>query len=141
MRGRNDDVSDLRHGQIVGTAPYMSPEQIRGESIDARTDLFSLGILVYELATGKRPFSGETFADVSSAILRDSPPSFTSMRSDLPLDLERIIGRCLEKKPRERFQTALDVANELRGLQAHPRTGGPFAACATRPGIDRRTAV
>jgi serine/threonine protein kinase/tetratricopeptide (TPR) repeat protein len=113
-------ISDA--GQMAGTAPYMSPEQIRGESMDARTDLFSFGILVYELSTGKRPFSGETFADVNSAILRDSPPSLTSMRSDLPLDLERILGRCLEKKPRERFQTALDVANELRGLQ---RMGAP----------------
>jgi len=107
-------ISDA--GQVMGTVPYMSPEQIRGESTDARTDLFSFGILVYELSTGKRPFSGETFADVSSAILRDSPPSITSLRSDLPLDLERIVGRCLEKNPRERFQTALDVANELRGL-------------------------
>ena len=108
-------ISDV--GQMVGTAPYMSPEQIRGESMDPRTDLFSFGILVYELSTGKRPFSGETFADVCAAILRDSPPSLTRLRSDLPLDLERIIGRCLEKKPRERFQTALDVANELRGLE------------------------
>jgi TolB-like protein len=113
-------ISDA--GQMLGTVPYMSPEQIRGESMDARTDLFSFGILVYELSTGKRPFLGGTFADVSSAILRDSPPSLTSLRSDLPLDLERIIGRCLEKKPRERFQTALDVANELRGLK---RTRAP----------------
>ena len=104
-------------GQVMGTAPYMSPEQIRGESMDTLTDLFSFGILVYELSTGKRPYSGETFADVSSAILRDSPPSLTSLRPDLPLELERIVDRCLEKKPRERFQTALDVANELRGLK------------------------
>jgi len=104
-------------GQMVGTAPYMSPEQIRGESMDARTDLFSFGVLVYELSTGNRPFTGETFADVSAAILRDGPPSLTSLRSDLPLDLERIIGRCLAKGPRERYQTALDVANELRGLK------------------------
>ncbi len=108
-------ISDA--GQVVGTVPYMAPEQIRGESMDARTDLFSFGILVYELATGKRPFAGGTFADVSSAILRDSPPSLTSLRSDLPFELARILGRCLEKQPRERFQTALDVANELRGLK------------------------
>jgi len=116
-------ISDT--GQVVGTAPYMSPEQIRGESMDARTDLFSFGILVYELSTGKRPFSGETFADVSSAVLRDSPLSLTSLRADLPLDLERIIGRCLEKNPRERFQTALDVANELRGLNRTPAPAEP----------------
>ena len=107
-------------GAMVGTAPYMSPEQIRGGSIDARTDLFSFGILIYELSTGRRPFSGETAADVTSAILRDSPPSLRSLRSDLPSDLERVIGRCLEKEPRERFQTILDVANELRKLKRAP---------------------
>ena len=111
-------ISDA--GQRVGTVPYMSPEQVRGGTLDARTDLFSFGILIYELSSGKRPFSGETLADVSSAILRDSPPSLTSLRSDLPLDLERIISRCLEKEPRERFQTALEVANALRGLKRMP---------------------
>jgi non-specific serine/threonine protein kinase len=104
-------------GSVMGTVPYMAPEQIRGEPMDARGDLFSFGILVYELATGTRPFTGASPADVSSAILRDSPPSVASRRSDLPSDLERIIGRCLEKRPRERFQNALDVANELRGLK------------------------
>ncbi len=104
-------------GQMVGTVPYMAPEQIRGEAVDARTDLFSFGILVYELGCGKRPFEGETFADVSSSILRDSPQPLSGVRSDLPIDLDRILGRCLEKQPRERFQTALDVLNELRGLR------------------------
>jgi serine/threonine protein kinase/tetratricopeptide (TPR) repeat protein len=104
-------------GSVMGTVPYMAPEQIRGEPMDARGDLFSFGILVYELATGTRPFTGASPADVSSAILRDSPPLLASHRSDLPSDLERIIGRCLEKRPRERFQSALDVANELRGLR------------------------
>src|SRR5262249_28352881 len=101
-------------GQVVGTAPYMAPEQIRGEPVDARPDIFALGILLYELATGKRPFAGKSFADLGSAILRDPPPSLVSTRSDLPGDLERVIGRCLAKNPRERFQTALDVSNELR---------------------------
>ena len=122
-------------GRVMGTAPYMSPEQIRGESMDARTDLFSFGILVYELSTGKRPFSGETSADVSSAILRDNPPSLTSLRSDLPLDLERIIGRCLEKNPRERFQTALDVANEMRGLKQTLRPEPSLHVPQDRPSI------
>ncbi len=120
-------------GQVVGTVPYMAPEQIRGEAVDARTDLFSLGVLIYELAGGQRPFTGQSHADVSSAILRDRPPSLTSLRADLPGDLERIIGRCLEKNPRERFQTALDVANELRSIRRSlerdaspvPRPAGP----------------
>jgi TolB-like protein/Tfp pilus assembly protein PilF len=104
-------------GQVVGTVPYMAPEQIRGDVVDARSDLFSFGILVYELAGGRRPFAGSTPADVSSAILRDPPAPLSSMRSDLPVDLVRVVGRCLEKQPRERYQTVLDVANELRTIR------------------------
>src|SRR5262249_44900332 len=78
-------------GLVVGTAPYMSPEQLRGEPVDARSDLFSLGVLVYELATGRRPFGGASAAEISSAILRDTPPPLTSMRADAPRDLERIL--------------------------------------------------
>jgi eukaryotic-like serine/threonine-protein kinase len=101
-------------GQVLGTVPYMAPEQIRGETVDARADLFALGIILYELTTGRRPFAGATSADVSSAILRDVPPSVVSLRGDLPRDLNRIITRCLEKNPKDRFQTARDVMNELR---------------------------
>jgi serine/threonine protein kinase/Tfp pilus assembly protein PilF len=112
-------------GEVVGTLPYMSPEQVRGEAVDARTDLFSFGVLVYELALGKRPFAGRTFPEVSAAILRDAPPSLTSLRTDLPGELVHIIERCLEKNPRERFQTALDVLNELRGLKRILERGAP----------------
>jgi len=104
-------------GQVVGTVPYMAPEQIRGGTVDARTDLFALGVVLYELASGKRPFTGETHADIASTILRDAPKPLRSVREDFPPDLHRIVGRCLEKNPRERFQTALDVSNELRGLR------------------------
>ena len=117
-------------GQVIGTAPYMAPEQIRGEEVDARADLFSFGILVYELAAGMRPFGGRTPADVSSAILRDPPPPLTSVRADLPAELGHILERCLEKQPRERFQTALDVANELRGLRRTLERGTPRGAKA-----------
>jgi eukaryotic-like serine/threonine-protein kinase len=105
-------------GYAVGTVPYMAPEQVRGDAVDARTDLFALGIILYELASGRRPFTGATTADVSSSILRDTPPPLASVRLDLPPDLERIVERCLEKEPRARFQTALDVSNELRRLMA-----------------------
>jgi len=100
-------------GQVLGTVPYMAPEQVRGAATDARTDLFSLGILLYELLTGRRPFGGATPADVSSAILRDAPAPLRAARPDLPADIERIVGRCLEKDPDRRFQTAKDVRNEL----------------------------
>jgi serine/threonine protein kinase/tetratricopeptide (TPR) repeat protein len=104
-------------GQVMGTVPYMAPEQIRGEAVDARTDLFALGIMLYELAAGRRPFTGTTPADVSSSILRDTPAPLASVRADVTGDLDRIVGRCLEKEPRARFQTALDVCNELRRMK------------------------
>ncbi len=118
-------------GDVVGTVPYMAPEQIRGEAADARSDLFSFGILIYELVCGRRPFAGQTSWEVVSAILRDRPPSLRTLRSDVPVDLERIIGRCLEKDPRERFQTALDVVNELHGLRRTLERGATTAPKTT----------
>ncbi len=112
-----DAVTDApisREGRIVGTVPYMAPEQVRGETVDARSDLFALGIILYELATGRRPFLGRTLGDVSASILHDTPPSPIALRADVMPDLDRIIAWCLEKNPRERAQSALDVANELR---------------------------
>jgi serine/threonine protein kinase/Tfp pilus assembly protein PilF len=122
------DASISQTGHMVGTVPYMAPEQIRGEEVDARADLFSFGILVYELAAGRRPFNGTSSAEISSAILRDAPPELVSVRADLPSDLGRIVERCLEKNPRERFQTALDVANELRALKRLLERGAPATA-------------
>jgi len=116
-----DPISGV--GQVLGTVPYMSPEQVRGEVVDARSDLFSLGIILYELATGRRPFVGSTPADVSSAILRDVPAPVITIRGDLPRDLDRIITRCLEKNPRDRIQTARDVYNELRYLKREIERG------------------
>lgn len=104
-------------GQIVGTLPYMAPEQVRGEPVDARTDLFALGVLLYELASGQRPFQGSTVGVISSAILRDPPAPLASLRPDIPSDLERVIGRCLEKLPADRFPTARDLLDGLQGVR------------------------
>jgi serine/threonine protein kinase len=103
--------------QVAGTVPYMAPEQLRGETVDARADLFALGVILYELATGRRPFAGASSVETASAILRDTPESPSRARADLPADLERIIDGCLEKSPRERSQTALEVNNALRRLR------------------------
>jgi serine/threonine protein kinase/tetratricopeptide (TPR) repeat protein len=111
-------------GQVVGTVPYMSPEQLRGDPTDARTDLFALGVVLYELATGKRPFGGASAVEISSAILRDPPPPPRSVRADLPPDLDRIIGRCLAKDPERRVQTAKDVRNELELVRRIVGPGG-----------------
>lgn len=99
-----------------GTVPYMAPETLRGEAVDARADLFALGIILHELSTGRRPFTGATSADVISSILRDSPESVTRIRPDLPSDFGRIVSRCLEKSPLDRARSAFEVANELRRL-------------------------
>lgn len=108
-------------GGVVGTAPYMSPEQLRAESVDHRTDLFSLGVVLYELATGRRPFAGKNAAELVSSILRDTPVPVTQIREDVPRHLGRIIAHCLEKGLRERFQTARDVCNELEQLRDETR--------------------
>jgi len=134
-------------GQVVGTVPYMAPEQVRGEEVDARSDLFAFGILLYELVAGVRPFTGTSPADVSSAILRDTPAPLSTVRADLPGDLDRIVNRCLQKNPRERFQTALDVLNELRGVKQDLENGerglpveaasGNVASVAILPFVNR----
>ena len=123
-------------GQVVGTAPYMAPEQIRGESVDARTDLFAFGILAYELATGERPFKGRVFADVSSAILRDEPVPLANLRPDLPADFDRIVRRCLMKDPRARYQTTRDLVSELRALRRSVELGMSPAPVAAAPPAD-----
>ena len=103
-------------GMVMGTPAYMSPEQTSGRPLDHRTDIFSLGVLLHEMATGRRPFDGSSSAELISAILRDNPPPVTDARPDLPSDLARIVRRCLEKDPRHRLQTARDVSNEFRDL-------------------------
>ena len=82
----------------MGTPAYMSPEQISGRAVDHRTDIFSLGVVLHEMATGQQPFQGASSAELASAILRDTPALVTDLRADLPGDLARIIRRCLEKR-------------------------------------------
>ncbi|MBI5836695.1 MAG: protein kinase [Candidatus Eisenbacteria bacterium] len=130
-------------GQVMGTVPYMAPEQVRGEAVDSRTDLFALGIVLYELATGRRPFDGATTGVISSAILRDTPEAVASIRSDAPADLDRIIARCLEKDPRARFQAAHEVGDELRRVGL-PREAGAFLKpppAPSSPLLGRREAL
>ncbi len=116
-------------GRVIGTPAYMSPEQVLGREVDARTDIYSLGVVLHEMATGRRTFQGGTSAELVSAVLRDTPPVVTEVRPELPAELARVIRRCLEKDPLHRWQTARDVANELRDLEESRRQGaGPAAA-------------
>ena len=109
-------ASQTQAGVVMGTPAYMSPEQASGRPLDHRTDIFSLGVVLHEMATGRRPFEGNSSAEMISAILRDAALPVTDVRPDLPSDLARIIRRCLEKDPRHRVQTARDVSNEFRDL-------------------------
>ncbi len=110
-------------GLVVGTVPYMSPEQLKGQSVDARTDIFSLGVVLYEMATGRRPFEGSALAETISSILRDAPRPVTEARRDAPRHLGRIIDHCLKKEPQDRYQTARDVYNELKDLRKEVESG------------------
>jgi serine/threonine protein kinase/TolB-like protein len=121
MKKRDDSLTAA--GMVMGTVPYMSPEQVGGETVDTRTDIFSLGVVLYELATGNRPFGGKNKAETISSILRDEPRSVTDARQDAPRHLARIIDHCLQKEPRDRFQTARDVFNELRALRKEVESG------------------
>jgi len=106
-----------REGEVQGTIQYMAPEQLRGEAVDARSDLFALGIILCELTTGMRPFRGATAVDIASSILRDTPEPLRRLRTDIPGDLEQIVNRCLEKTSAQRAQSALDISNALRVVQ------------------------
>ncbi len=107
-----------REGVVMGTMPYMSPEQVAGSPVDLRTDIFSLGVMLYEMASGQRPFTGRSTAELGSAILRDAPPHLTTVRAGLPEGLMRVITRCLEKEPDARFSSMQEVQTALQGVSS-----------------------
>ncbi len=123
--GDTETLAMSSPGMVLGTAGYMSPEQVRGELTDARSDIFSLGCVFYELATGRRAFEGKSAVEVMSAILREDPPEMTAGAAPVPEVLESIVRRCLEKDPQQRFQSASDLAFALRSV------GGPSTAQTT----------
>ena len=112
-----------QHGVILGTVAYMSPEQAEGRVVDARSDLFSLGVVLYEMATGRRPFTGETSLSILSSILKDTPRPVTEINPAVPSDLGRIIRRALAKDPERRYQDARDLRNDLEDLKASLDSG------------------
>jgi Tol biopolymer transport system component len=103
-------------GTVMGTVAYMSPEQVRGQDLDHRSDIFSFGIILYEMLSGRRAFTGEMMADVMSAITRDDPPELSETNGKISPALDKIVRRCLEKKPEHRFQTASDLGFALSTL-------------------------
>ena len=121
-RGGGIDVTTLtRTGAIVGTPGYMSPEQFEGSDVDERCDLYSLGVVLFELLTGRLPFAGHTPIAVALKHKTEPPPLPRSLQKDIPAWAERIVLRCLEKAPEARFASAAELASELR----QPRSGRP----------------
>jgi serine/threonine protein kinase len=108
-----DTAAGTDPGMVMGTVGYMAPEQVRAQAVDARTDLFALGVVLHEMLSGRRLFHRETGAESMTAILRDDPPELVGTRAEISPALDRIVRHCLEKNPAERFQTARDVAFAL----------------------------
>ena len=123
-------------GKVLGTVSYMSPEQVRGKAIDHRSDLFSLGVVLYEMLSGARPFMGETPPDTQSAILNVEPPDLLVGERAIPPALERVMRRCLEKAPEQRFQSASDLAFALDAMSS-TSTGATSAMAASVPSMRR----
>jgi Tol biopolymer transport system component len=115
-------------GLILGTAAYMSPEQAEGKPADARSDLFSLGAMFYEMATGQRPFTGDTAIAIISSIVKDTPTPILELKPSLPRELGRVVRRALAKDAERRYQSAKDLRNDLEEIKASVDSGGLAAA-------------
>ncbi|HEV3219709.1 MAG TPA: protein kinase [Candidatus Acidoferrales bacterium] len=120
-------------GAVLGTAGYMSPEQVRGMPADARSDLFSLGAILYEMVSGHRPFHGDSAVETMNAILKEDPPELSATNRAVPPVLERIIRRCLEKNPGERFQSARDLGFALEAISGASSSYGNAPAGIAPP--------
>jgi serine/threonine protein kinase len=118
-------------GVIMGTVGYMSPEQVRGEKVDHRSDIFSFGAILHEMITGRRAFRRETMAETMTAILKEEPAELSASSPNISPTLERIVRRCLEKKPERRFQTASDLGFALESLFAPTSSSGSSASVLT----------
>jgi len=119
-------------GMVMGTIGYMSPEQLRGQAADHRSDIFSFGAILYEMLSGRRAFRGESTADTISAILREEPPDLSSTNRNINPALERVVNHCLEKNPEERFNSARDLAFALEAASGPSTTSSDTATILTK---------
>jgi Tol biopolymer transport system component len=129
-------LAETTPGTVLGTVGYMSPEQVRGQALDHRTDIFSFGAVLYEMLTGRRAFRGDSHVETMNAILKEDPPEFGEVSANLPGSLERIVRRCLEKQPSDRFHSAHDLAISLEALSgASSQSSASVAAAASAPAM------
>lgn len=126
-----------RQGTVLGTAGYMAPEQVRGQACDHRSDLFAFGCVLYEMVSGRRAFTGETYTDVSAAILRDDPADLMGLAPKAPPALAQIVKRCIEKRTQDRFSSALDLAFALEAIARWPEPGKTPGGWSTNLANDR----
>ncbi len=117
-------------GQVVGTVGYMSPEQVRGQTTDHRTDIFAFGAILYEMLSGKRAFKRDSSVETMNAILKEEPPELEEVTSNLTPGLDRVVRHCLEKNPAQRFQSASDIAFDLETISNQSATGSRLKAVA-----------
>src|SRR5258708_2490812 len=129
-------------GVVMGTVGYMSPEQVRGEKADHRSDIFSFGAILHEMITGRRAFRRDTMAETMTAILREEPEELSATNPNINPALERIVNRCLEKKPERRFHSAHDLGFALESLQAPTSSSGStMTTAATAAVVETRDAA
>src|SRR5947208_5777936 len=144
---RNESVSseiDTRKqitdpGTVMGTVGYMSPEQVRGHEADHRSDIFSFGSILYEMLAGQRAFRRDTMAETMTAILKEEPPELIETNAKISQPLEKIVRRCLEKKPERRFHSASDLAFAIESLSGTATSSGQTITMATSPALRPRT--
>jgi len=135
--GATQEVPGTEPGQAMGTVGYMPPEQVRGQAADGRADIFSFGAILYEMLSGERAFHGASNVETMNAILKDDPPELGSLDGNIPPGLVRVVDRCLEKEPRQRFQSASDLAFALEALSGSK--AGSVSSLPGQPGDRRRT--
>jgi len=135
--GHKPEAENLntRSGIVMGTASYMSPEQARGEKVDHRTDIFSLGVMLYEMLAGRRPFEGATANDVIAAMLTSEPVSLAEVVPEVPATLRRIVQRCLEKRPGQRFQSAGDLGFALEEVSTSSSAESQLGTKESTPAV------
>ena len=130
--GEEEEISTVltQEGGAVGTVPYMSPEQVRGRSLDTRSDIFSLGVVLYEMVTGVHPFKKDSIMDTAQTILRVTPPPIARYADDVPDHLQHTIRKMLAKDPGERYQTAKGLMTDLRQLNLDTAAGSAVSPAA-----------